>query len=106
MTASDGNASDRVLSSFGITFEVFRGAPPNETVVAERLIPSTVLKINVQDQEVVLELDAYGEQKEKGVQGVRGNTVKLFIPREALTLLSMEFDQADQREKLLARNGR
>jgi hypothetical protein len=58
------------------------------------------------DQEVVLELDAYGEQKDKGVQGVRGNTVKLFIPCEALTLLSMEFEKADRQEKLLARSGR
>jgi hypothetical protein len=44
MSAPDANVSDRTLSSFGITYEMFRGAPPNETVVAERRIPYTLLK--------------------------------------------------------------
>jgi hypothetical protein len=106
MSAQNADLSDRVLSAFGITFEVFRSAPPNENVVQERLIPFALLNVDTGNQEVVLELDAFGEQKEKGVQGVRGNTVKLFIPREALLLLTMEFEKADQQEKLLAKAGR
>ena len=105
MPAQTADLSDKVLSAFGITFEVFHSAPPNGTVVHERLIPYALLNVDTDNEQVVVELEAFAEQKEKGVQGVKGNTVKLFIPREALMLLSMEFEKAEQQQKLLAKNG-
>jgi hypothetical protein len=105
VTGSANSGDHNAVRSFGITFEVHRGSGSAEPVVSERLVPDTLIKLNERERQVELRIDAYGEQPERGVKGVKGNTVTLVIPYEGLLLMAEVFRNSELKRDLKQRLG-